>query len=214
MPEGGAEAGRALPGSRGRLALTARSLPRWLQLLTAAAPPPTTITEPASARRSWAERSAAPISSADWKSGWRQNPLVTPVEMTSASYVSAELEPSSCRTRTLRAARSSPVKVPWTVRTRSRPRNLSNGIQLARAQSCGRDSRQPSSCPLTNAGLAEIPITSAWRASLIAVSTPLSPRPAMTMRLRFIPTQIEFARASATPGSGGQTVTRSTSGYR
>lgn len=75
-----------------------------------------------------------------------------------------------------------------TVRTLSRPRNLSNEIQFARAHSCGRASRQPNSCPLTNAGLVEIPTTSAWRANRIAVSTPLSPRPAITTR-RSIPTR-------------------------
>ncbi len=54
-------------------------------LLTAAAPPPTTITDSAAASRSCAARSPAPISAADCNVGWRQNPLLTPVEMTSAS---------------------------------------------------------------------------------------------------------------------------------
>ena len=83
----------------------------------------------------------------------------------------------------MRAARSTPVNVPWTVRTRSSARNRSNGIQLARAHSSGRLSRHPSSWPLTNAGLAEMPTTSACLARRMAVRTPLSPSPAMTMRL-------------------------------
>ena len=51
------------------------------------------------------------------------------------------------------------------------------------ARGSGPDSRDPSSGPLTKAGLAEIPTTSACRASLIAVRTPLSPSPAMKTRL-------------------------------
>jgi hypothetical protein len=109
--------------------------------------------------------------------------LVTPVEMISASYSSSDDDPSSPRTKTVRAARSTPFNVPWTVRTRSSARNRSNGIQLARAHSSGRLSRHPSSCPLTNAGLAEMPTTSACLARRMAVRTPLSPSPAMTMRL-------------------------------
>jgi hypothetical protein len=54
-------------------------------LLTAAAPPPMTITERASASLSCDARMPALISSADWNVGWRQNPFVTPVAMTSAS---------------------------------------------------------------------------------------------------------------------------------
>ena len=41
----------------------------------------------------------------------RQKPLLTPVEMTSASYSSAIVAPSSPRPKTVRAARSSPVRV-------------------------------------------------------------------------------------------------------
>jgi hypothetical protein len=98
-------------------------------LLTAAAPPPTMITEFAAANRSCTARSPAPISSADCSVGRRQKPLPTPVEMTRASYSSATVAPSSRRPKTVRAARSKPVSVPWTFRTRSNRRNLSNGIQ-------------------------------------------------------------------------------------
>jgi hypothetical protein len=59
--------------------------------------------------------------------------------------------------------------------------NRSNGTQLRLAQWSGPLIRHPSSWPLTNAGLAEIPTTCmsvARLASRIAVSTPLSPRPA------------------------------------
>jgi hypothetical protein len=115
---------------------------------------------------------------------------VTPVEMIRASYSSSCIGPSSRPTATVLADRSTPVSVPWTVRTRSRPLNLSNEIQLCLAQWSGLLIRHPSSWPLTNAGLAEIPTTCmsvARLASRIAVSTPLSPRPAMTTRLRFMP---------------------------
>ncbi len=98
-------------------------------LLTAAAPPPTTITDPAAASRSCASRRSAPISAADCRVGRRQKPLLTPVQMTSASYGSATGAPSSPRPNTVRAARSTPVSVACTVRTPSRRRNRSNGIQ-------------------------------------------------------------------------------------
>jgi hypothetical protein len=54
-------------------------------LLTAAAPPPTTITELAAASRLCVACRSALISAADCNTGRRQKPLLTPVEMTSAS---------------------------------------------------------------------------------------------------------------------------------
>ena len=129
-------------------------------LLTAAAPPPTTMTDRAAASR-WCggaqvgadlvrrlQRRLPPEAVGD-TGGDDERVVRIPV-----------VEPSASCTATVRAARSTPVRVPCTARTRSRPRKRPNGIQLCRAQSSGRANRQPSSCPVTSPGLAEMPTTS------------------------------------------------------
>ena len=61
---------------------------------TAAAPPPTTAIEPASASRRCASSIPAATWSVDSTSGRRQKPLLTPVAITSTSYGSSDVVPS------------------------------------------------------------------------------------------------------------------------
>ena len=64
---------------------------------TAAAPPPITAMDAASASRRWASSMPAATSSAVSRPGRRQNPLLTPVEMTRTSYGSSAVLPSGQR---------------------------------------------------------------------------------------------------------------------
>jgi hypothetical protein len=80
------------PGKYKSTRLSGQVVATCAALLIAAAPPPTTITDVASVRRACAARNPSLISLGDCRFGVRQNPLVTPVEMISASYSSSDDE--------------------------------------------------------------------------------------------------------------------------